>query len=119
MVATRPDFVMSRPAVLSSLIQFDAPVADIKAAIASYSWDDDPIVTLVRRDIVSVLERFASGEIDAVAVEEWANLVECREDIAFEPGYEETIMAAIFDLANPKLQGRLANLTPDLLSRLS
>jgi hypothetical protein len=109
---------ISRQSVLSSLVQLDAPLADLKAALALFSWDADPIVTLTRRDIAAVLERFARREIDVAIVEEWANLVECREDIRLEPEYEKTIATAIHDLANPELRGRLVDTAPDLLSRL-
>jgi hypothetical protein len=34
---------------------------------------------------VQSLPRFLKGELSADAVEEWANLIECREDIDFEP----------------------------------
>ncbi|MBR1236790.1 hypothetical protein JQ597_34510 [Bradyrhizobium sp. AUGA SZCCT0177] len=110
---------MSRQAILSSLIHLDAPLADLKLALASISWDAEPTITLARQDIATVLQRFVRGEIDAAVVEEWANLVECREDIQSEAGHEETIAAAIHDLANPELRGRLATIAPDVLSRLA
>jgi hypothetical protein len=109
---------MSRQSVLSSLVQFDAPLADLKAALALFSWDADPVITLTRRDIAAVLERFTSREIDVATVEEWANLVECREDIRFEPEHEKTIAAAIHDLANPELRGKVMDTAPDLLGSL-
>jgi hypothetical protein len=109
---------MSRQAILSSLVQFDASAADLKAVLASLSWDADPVITLTRRDIAAVLERFTSSDIDDGAVEEWANLVECREDIRFEPGHEEVVADAIHVLANPELAGRLVATAPDLLCSL-
>jgi len=109
---------MSRQSVLSSLVRFDAPLVDLKAALALFSWDAGPVITLTRRDIAVVLERFTSREIDAATVKEWANLVECREDIRFEPEHETAIAAAIHDLANPDLQGRLVDTAPDLLGSL-
>jgi len=110
---------MSRQAILSSLIRLDAPLADLKAALASISWDAEPTVTLARQDIATVLQRFVRGEIDAAVVETWANLVECREDIEFETGYEEAIADAIHGLANPELRGRLATIAAEVLSSLS
>jgi hypothetical protein len=109
---------MSRQSVLSSLVLFDAPLADLKAELALLSWDADPVVTLSRRDIAAVLTRFARREINVATVEEWANLVECREDIRLEPGHEKTIAAAIHDLANPELRGTLVDAAPNLLGSL-
>jgi hypothetical protein len=109
---------MSREAILSSLISFDASITKLRAGLRSLTWDIDPVVTLARRDIVAVLERFSTGEIDALTVEDLANLVECREDIGFESGYEDVIHAAIHDLANPLLSGELGVLAPGILAGL-
>lgn len=109
---------MNREAILSSLIKFDAPVEQLKAELGTLTWDGDPVVTLLRSHIAAVLDRYSRGEIDAPTVEDWANLVECREDIGFEAGFEELIDAAIFDLANPLLNGELSALAPRILASL-
>jgi hypothetical protein len=109
---------MSRERILSSLVRFDAPIPELRAELGSLNWDSAPLVTLTRRDIVAVLERFSTGEINAPTVEDWANLVECREDIEFEEGYEDVIQAAIHDLANPLLSGELSALAPGILAAL-
>ncbi len=111
---------MSRESILSSLIHFDASIPHLRSELGSltWDWDSDSVVTLARRDIVAVLERFSTGEIDATTVEDWANLVECREDIGFEAGYEDLIHAAIHDLANPVLSGELRVLAPGILAGL-
>jgi hypothetical protein len=51
------------------------------------------------------------------AVEEWAHLIECREDI--EVGPEAALKSTIFDLANPTLQRHLADIAPGLRSTLA
>ncbi|MET4071004.1 hypothetical protein ABID58_005814 [Bradyrhizobium sp. S3.2.6] len=106
---------MSRESILSSLLKFDAPVEQLKAELGTLTWDSDPLVTLMRSHIAAVLDRYSRGEIDAPTVEDWANLVECREDIGFEAGFEELIEAAIFDLANPILSGELRVLASGIL----
>jgi len=100
---------MSQQAILSSLTRLDVPIADLKIALATLSWD---------AGIAAVLERFVNGDIQAAIAEEWANLVECREDIGFEVGYEEVVADAIYILANPKLADQLAAITPVLLSSI-
>jgi hypothetical protein len=99
---------MNRQAVLSSLIQFSDTITRLKVAIESFPRDvDNPLVTLTRRDVIAILDRFVAGEFNAGVLEEWANLVECREDIEFEPGHAEAVSDAIFQLANPTLCGPL------------
>jgi hypothetical protein len=107
-----------RQQALSSLIHFDAPLASIEAELAALGWGAEPVAMLMREHITAVLQRFVSGEIDAATVEAWANLVEGREDIQFEPGREQIVLDAIHDLANPVLQGRLENIAPGLLAKL-
>jgi len=118
MEPTAPHLDMSRQAILSSLILLDGPIRDLQAKLALFSWDAGPVITMTRRDIVAVLERFSKCAIDAAALEEWANLIECREDIRFEAGHEKIIAAALHDLANPELHGRLADTAPAILGSL-
>jgi hypothetical protein len=82
-------------------------------------WDADPVVTLTRRHIISVIERFMTGKMDATAVEGWANLVEARDDIEFESPDQEIIAAVIFELANPVLHGDLELAVTGILARLA
>jgi hypothetical protein len=110
---------MDRRATLRALIQLDVPLSDLQIALAAFDWDAEPVVTLRRFDIAAILHRFASGEIDALTVEDWANRIECREDIRFEPDHEEIVSAALHDLANPVLQGRLDVIAPDVLATLT
>jgi len=110
---------MDRRATLSALIQLHIPLPDLEVALAAFDWDAETVVTLRRSDIVAILHRFASGEIDAVTVESWANKIESREDILFEPGHEEIVAAALHDLANPVLQGQLYVIAPEVLAMLN
>lgn len=109
---------MRKQGWLSSLIHFDAPLAEIEAGLAALGWGSEPVDTLTREHVADILQRFASGEIDAATVEAWANLVEGRDDIQFEPGHERVVLDAVHDLANPVLQGRLENIAPAVLAKL-
>jgi hypothetical protein len=109
---------MNRRAVLTSLIHFNAPLANLRAALTAFDWDSDPIVTLTRQYVVAILHRLEGGEIDAAAVAEWANLLECRDDVLFEIGREGAVSKAIFVLANPEIHGELHALVAGLLTSL-
>lgn len=49
--------------------------------------------------VAATLKRFLASELSALDVEEWANIVELREDIEFDEKTKE----AIWELANPQL----------------
>lgn len=109
---------MTRASIIASLIHLDRPLPDLRTDLAGLGWDDNPVVTLTRRNIAAILHRFVAGDLDAETVEAWANLVECREDIVFEPRHEEAVADGLYDLANPDVQGPLTEILPDLLARL-
>ena len=77
--------------------------------------DGAPLATHSREHLLAILERWQSRELTAAEVEDWANLVEWRED----PDPADPVVAdAVFDLANPVLQGALEEVGPVLLRKL-
>ena len=115
----KQDSGMDRQAALASLLCFDRPLNEIEALRGLLGWGEEPLVTPDKEDIASVLGRYLAGEIDAATVEEWANLIEGRDDIEFASPDEEIIIQAIHDLANPMLQGSLVDIAPDVLAALT
>ena len=109
---------MDRASALRALIAFDRSLTEVEAALDSLDWSEAAAATLRRADIAAILRRFRSGELDVAAVERWAGLVESREDIEFEARHAEAIADALFDLANPDLQGALPEIVDDVLDAL-
>lgn len=66
---------------------------------------------------MTVLRRWQSGVLTDEEVEEWANLVEVRDDLDHDPA-DPAVADAIFDLANPVLQGALREVGPALIEKL-
>jgi len=56
-------------------------------------------------DIIHVLSRYLSSDIDNTELENWANSIEDREDIGYK--YEE-LENVIFELSNPILYGDIS-----------
>jgi len=81
--------------------------------LSSFGWDaSEPLVWLTSSDVESVLSRYAAGELTAEHVTDWADLIECREDIAMHEG-EAYLSSIIFRLANPNLNEAI---TPQLIA---
>jgi len=100
--------VKTRREVLQSLLQLDRPLSEIKSRLASHRWDSETeIERLARSHCEAILNRFLNRELSEENVEEWANLVEGREDIGFEEGHEDTLRGLLHELANPLLEGFL------------
>ncbi|MFK0687529.1 hypothetical protein ACFX5Q_04855 [Mesorhizobium sp. IMUNJ 23033] len=98
---------MNRDSVLSDLITFGKPIDVLVAIVGDVGWSETPEVVLTTDHILSVLRRFQAGELTAADVEAWADLIECREDIDYQPERDEEILEAIYVLANPVLNGLL------------
>jgi hypothetical protein len=92
----------SRLEIIASLVELSGSLEPVAARVRVLEWDyEGETVVLRRAHIVSVLNRYQSGELSDVNIERWANLLEGREDISFEPGHEDWLDEVIFQLANP------------------
>jgi hypothetical protein len=61
----------------------------------------------MRLHLVRIAERYLKGDLLANNIELWANLLEGRDDISFESGYEKELSNFVYELANPLLVGSL------------
>lgn len=91
-----------RNQTLRHLISLDRPLRDVAHDLDRFSFGCEPgeEVELGRDDATSVLERYLAGRLRAQQVEEWARLIDGREDIRFEPGCDRTLADLIFVLAH-------------------
>ena len=107
---------MTREEAIQSLVRLAHPLDALSASLGAFEWDWDgpPLARLSGMQVASLLQRYVAGEVTGDEVETWANLLEGRDDVEFSAKARE----AIFDLANPELQGPLAEVAPALLSRL-
>ena len=101
---------MSRDRIqaLNALIAYDLPIEPVLDDLGSFGWDSvQSLVILSREDIVHILDRYLTGKLTAEQVTDWADLIECREDIGFPEGDEELLSGTIFRLANPYLRDKV------------
>jgi hypothetical protein len=92
----------SRESVLKALLSFTRPIPDIARELSAYGWDaSSPLVVLDAIHISSTLNRFMAGDLSSLQVEAWANCIECRDDIEYDPS--SAVGLALHELANPVL----------------
>jgi hypothetical protein len=90
-----------RKQALEALLGFGGALSEISAVLAEFSWDSSSeLVTLKGDKFSAILKRYLAGDLSASDVENWANLVESRDDIDYSAYSEE-----IHVLANPVLEG--------------
>ncbi len=94
----------SRVELLAALAGLREPLDTLTQELSAHGWDSPTeLFVLHRHDIAAVLRRFVEGELKKQDVTDWANAIEGREDVGYEPGSEPLIRDAIYELANPEL----------------
>ena len=108
----------TRASHLAELLYFSRPVAEVARDLSAFGWDsDEDLITLEPVHAFSVLSRFLAGELSVTDVEEWANAIECREDIGLDQ--EGLMESVVFELANPLITRPLTRQSAtDLVSKL-
>ena len=99
---------MERLNVLRNLITFSQSISILADNLSKLDWDyDGPPLIVSAEQVQEVLERFLAGRFSAQELEDWANLIEGREDLEFEEIKHNEIADVIHCLANPELEGRI------------
>lgn len=90
---------------LLKVVSFDGSINELKVIISTLPWDSDEDIFIINEKILlNVLNKFINDNVVDFIIEEWANLLESREDI----GYTNDLLKDIVDeLANPVLYGQV------------
>ena len=97
--------LMAKIDILLNLINFSKNISAIKSDLAKIGFNSESeLVTITQNTIANILNRVVDKEISYDLLGEWANLIECREDIGYE---DEILQEIIFELANPCLYGEI------------
>ncbi|MDB9418146.1 hypothetical protein PN487_16430 [Microcystis aeruginosa CS-556/03] len=84
-------------------------LSTILPILKTFPWDSsEAIITLKKEHLIDILDRYLNNALSATDLENWADAIECREDIAYETDEENLINDIIFDLANPTLNDPLS-----------
>ena len=54
-----------------------------------------------------VLKKYIIGVYSSQEIEQWANLIECREDLGYESDKSNVLDSIVYHLANPFLEGKI------------
>ena len=95
----------NKTSILLDLVHFKNNIDTLKNMLSQIGFDSEiELVSMSRDNIVEILQRSLDKKISFLELEEWANLIECREDIGFE---DKKTQEMVFKLANPYLYGKL------------
>jgi len=98
---------MERKQALKNLINLSAPPLEVKEHLNNYPWDYNgrPII-FTQMHINNACQKLFDGMISEQYLKDWANIIECREDIEFKKEQNDIILQCIYELANPSLIGQ-------------
>ncbi len=111
---------IERRALLVELLTRRRETSAIVHELAKLPWDSPSLVHLERRHLRATLQALLRGEMTPGEVEEWANAIECREDIALPAEADTEAMQVLWEPANPDLSTAIDDSTAQrLLARLT
>lgn len=94
----------TREEALNNLLLYQSDLNQLVNDLNRFPWDSDTVfATLNYLHITKIIMRYLNGELTEQQLEDWANAVECREDIDFDPAQQNVLAEAIHQLANPLL----------------
>lgn len=95
----------ARKQILLEIFNVEGDLAKLQNEIIEYHWDSEiPFLIVSKGDLAKTIQKFIISDTLFLEVENWANLLECRDDIRYEP---EELKEYIFELANPYLNGEI------------
>ena len=105
MIKRNSEYTDDEIGILLDLVHFKNNIDTLRNMLSQIGFDSEiELVSMSRDNIVEILQRSLDKKISFLELEEWANLIECREDIGFE---DKKTQEMIFKLANPYLYGEL------------
>lgn len=109
-----------RKKALEALLTLAMPLEQAKRRLAAFSWDAETEVAFVSLShVAGLLTQFLSGRVSRPEVEDWANAVEGRDDLGFEPMHEPLVRELMHELANPLITQPLTrDRAMELLARI-
>ena len=110
----------TRALLLRELIEYQEPVDRMIAELSKLAWDvNEPVAFITPQDVKHILERYLRQELTSSQLTDWADLVECREDVGYS-SHTEVLSDSVFRLANPTLREEItAKLVTELLEALA
>jgi hypothetical protein len=93
---------MDRKSILLDFVGITRPLDEILLDLKKFSLDcDGPLIMLEQRHIAAALQRYADGQLTGATIENWANAIEGRDDIGYDP--RSIAGRLLHELANPVL----------------
>jgi len=98
----------TRKEALLELVTLTAPLDAIRRDLSQYEWDsakEEIIITVP--DVRKALRLFLEKTLSVNDIEDWANLIEGRDDLGLDSSAAPLLAEILHELANPILTRKL------------
>jgi hypothetical protein len=104
--------------ILKDLVSYTKDLSALKRELSYYSWDTEKsYLTITKHQLLNVLMKCIDQTITFQNLEDWADAIECRDDLDFE---NEEIQEIIFELSSPEINGKITkNRLNEIVNNLS
>ena len=97
--------IRNRAEILKELVLLQGDIKMLEKELSQYPWDiEKPLVKIGIENFSNVLKKSINNEISFETLIDWANAIECRDDLEFE---NEEMQEMIFELGNPEINGEI------------
>lgn len=92
-----------------ALIERTGQLSDLIDRLHAFAWDSDVELATLRADhLLKMLADLAAGRMSELDVENWAETLSQRDDLAFDPARADELKQALVELSTPELFGPVA-----------
>ena len=100
---------------LRALVELQVEPVPGVTRLSDFGWgSDEELVTLRVSDASNALECYIRGRITAADLQLWADALEGRDDLGFDPRHSPRLKDLLFQLSTPEINGAI---TPEVASR--
>jgi hypothetical protein len=92
-----------REETFKNLINLEIPIRQLKTRLDQLPLEKEKMILITKSDVKSTLTKFIHDKVQLPILNEWAQLIESREEIVYDRSCSEQIRQLIFELGNPDL----------------
>ena len=97
--------------LISKLFNLNKNLDIIEKGLNKFDWDYTwKTLVLTSDNIIILLTYYLNNKLDYDYLIKWANIIELRDEIDYEEGYEEVISEIINILSSPEINWKLNNI---------
>jgi hypothetical protein len=78
--------------ILNEVVSFSLPIKELSIKLKELNWDysSEPL-EIKALHVIDIMNKYIQGIYNSGEIEQWANLIECREDLGYYPDQKDVL----------------------------